>query len=126
MKTGKWLAVAVVCAFLGGLGIGYIRNRVNYEERENTPPIEDAHAVTSEEESVSYEMKEKVTNYFEVCLVGENVVVYEVFDDRTRDELAQCEVDMNVLPEKDLAQLKNGIAFFDKEDALMTFEGFVS
>lgn len=129
MKKPYTAIMSAVCAaaFLGGIAAGYVQNKSS-RKKENIP-IENVQAAVSEEESVFRETetaKVKTAEYYQVKSTDEYVFLYEVFDDDTKKEIQKIGIKDIFLPEDEKELIKNGIEFYEKEEALMAMESLVN
>lgn len=123
-KNGGIISIVCVAAFAAGIFTGYIRSKVNVEDERVT--VENVQAAANEEESVPKVEIAAKTEYYQVKSADDYIFLYEIFDNNTKKELERAEINMVVLPQSDIEQLKEGISFTEKEEALMVMESLIS
>ncbi|MGM9551335.1 MAG: hypothetical protein ACI3XA_03675 [Clostridia bacterium] len=124
MRKGLWFGAICVIAFIGGITAGFISSRISLKEPIHATE-ERVEAVNNEEETLPHTVT-KETDYYYVCIEGESLVVFEVFDDNTQEEIGRTFVEYANIPQSDKVALSEGIAFEEREEALMLIEDFVS
>ena len=122
-KFGSIVFSVCMVAFISGIITGYVRNRG--EKEDNILPSENVQAVLGEEETAERIVAKKA-EYFRIKASEDYVMLYEVFNDKTENEIERCKVDKSFLPDSEAKILEEGIDFFDKEEALMVMESFIS
>lgn len=119
-RFGLIVAVAFVLSLSGGMLIGY----VNTPKDESEMPAENVTPVAIEEETLLH--AQKTVTHYKVTVTDDCIILCEVFSDDTETELERAEINTSVLPKEDVKILKDGVAFADKDEALMLIENFVS
>ena len=122
-RFGSIVFSVCMVAFVSGIITGYMKNRE--EKEEDILPSENVQAVLGEEETAE-RIVVKEAEYFRIKASEDYVMLYEVFNDKTENEIERCRVDKSFLPESEVQILEEGIDFFDKEEALMVMESFIS
>lgn len=128
MKSMRWvlrfLGICVV-AFAAGIVTGFIKNEIKSNGESVTEEYyENVQAVIVEEATLEYKAKEFV--HYLVHCDGDCIMLSEVFDDGSKETVESFAINTSVLPKEDVALLKQGMSFEDKEEALMMIENFVS
>lgn len=122
-RFGSIVFSVCMVAFVSGIITGYMKNRE--EKEEDILPSENVQAVLGEEETAE-RIVVKEAEYFRIKASEDYVMLYEVFNDKTENEIERCRVDKSFLPESEVQILEEGIDFFNKEEALMVMESFIS
>ena len=128
MKSIRWvlrfLGICIV-AFAAGIVTGFIKNEIKSNSESVTENhYENVQAVIVEEATLEYRTKELV-DYFVHC-DSEVIMLSKVFDDGSKEMVESFAINTSVLPIEDVALLKKGMSFEEKEEALMMIENFVS
>lgn len=113
-------AAAFAISISVGAVSGYIQRNRNTGEK-----ISDKIKEVALEEETLIKNEKAVTHYI-VTLNESCIVLQEVFDDETKNELERVAINTSVLPKNDVKVLSEGVAFTDKEEALILIENFVS
>ncbi len=123
-KVNPVLIIASVCAvaFLGGIGTGYLRGRKPTNSTEGS--TENVKAVVKEEESVPQVINS--VECYRVINEDRYILLYEVFTDDTLKEVQRANIENVYLPKEERETLMEGIDFYNKEEALMVMESFIS
>lgn len=122
MKKKYVLMLLGVCvtAFLGGLTAGFLTvGKSDKEDKQLDPP---AVEVKAKEEQIA----KKEIDCYRVQAGEGYIAVYTVYSDNTKEEVVRSEMNVKVLPAKDVEMLKAGINLPEKTQALMLMENFVS
>ena len=116
------LAYVLVVAlfFAAGYGAGTV-NGLNRAKEDFMSKNTD---ISEEALDVSAEAEEDATEYT-VILENGRLCVYEYADEQ-KTKLTACEISESVYPGEDIAALKTGMTFDDKNEAMAMFENFAS
>ena len=120
MKYGTRLlayVLGIAVFFIIGFSAGRINGRD--EMKEKIAQTEEPQNVTA-----SLNRKEEITEY-ELRLKNDKIFLYEVKGEELY-AIAESEISEAIYPPSDIEELKMGIMFNDKTEALRMFENFVS
>lgn len=123
MKYGtRMLTYILVIAlfFAAGYGAGTVNGRSRAREefaKVQEPDTEDVL-------NTSAEAEEEIPGYMLILESG-RLIVYEV-EHGNRIKLTECEISESVYPKDDIAELKTGMVFDNKNEAMAMFENFAS
>ena len=112
--------LVIALFFAAGYGAGMVNGRTRAREEF----VKQQETELEEALNASAEAAEEALQYA-VILENGRLIVYESADgDKTK--LTECEISESVYPKDDIAALKSGMAFDDKNEAMAMFENFAS
>ena len=130
-RSGKTALLVMACAiaFSGGILAGYIKNRDERPKKE-TPENVPVNVVS---EKTQYELrtqretekKDEILNYL-VVLNGDELGAYEVYDSGKRVKIESAAIENGNLRKDDREMLEKGISVYERDEALMMIEDFIS
>ena len=130
-RSGKTALLVMACAiaFSGGIFAGYIKNRDDRPKKE-TPenvPVNVVSEKTQYETPTQRETekRDEILNYL-VALSGDELEVYEVYESGKREKIEGAAIENGNLRKDDREMLEKGISVYERDEALMMIEDFIS
>ena len=130
-RSGKTALLVMACAiaFSGGIFAGYIKNRDDRPKKE-TPenvPVNVVSEKTQYETPTQRETekRDEILNYL-VALNGDELEVYEVYESGKRAKIESAAIENGNLRRDDREMLEKGISVYERDEALMMIEDFIS
>lgn len=130
-RSGKAALLVTACAiaFGGGIFAGYLKNKEDEPQKEKTENV----PVNVVSEKADYvlptqretEEEDEVLNY-RVILEGDELAVYEVYTSGKETKIESAETESGVLRSEDRRMLEKGISVYERDEALMMIEDFIS
>ena len=116
------LAYALVVAlfFAAGYGAGVINGRNRARE-----DFTEQYIIKPTDAVNTSALADEILPEYTVILENGSIIVYES-EDENKTKLTECKISESVYPAEDVAALKNGMIFDNKNEAMAMFENFAS